>query len=124
MNRSNIYLGTIKKCIDAYSFERFGDSRYVGSINNPSNSNEREIYAKPYKHNALLLKNRHDKYIDIDDINGLKDLLLFKIGKSHKILKTKPTKDDELFVDNSTVKPYFKESNNKGKIKYKVLQSH
>ena len=124
MNKSKIYVGTIKRCLDSYSFDKFGDSRFVGDVNNPATKNDREIYAKVYKHDAILLKTRHEKYVDIEDIKGFMDVVLLKIGRSHKLLKTKPTKSDELFVESRSLRPYYNESENKGRLKYKVLKSH
>ena len=110
MNKKKLYIGTIKKDLDSYSLEIFGEERYYGN-GNPNNriKGNREVFAKTEKTNAVLLKGRHNKYIDVDNIKGLKDLLLFKLGKSHKIMNIKPKKDDELYVDEQSIKPYEEE---------------
>lgn len=110
MNKKKLYIGTIKKCLDSYSLEIYGEERYFGS-NNTNNHirGNHEIFAKTEKTNAVLLKGRHNQYIDVDNIKGIKDLIFFKLGKSHKIMKIKPTCNDELYVDENTVKPYTEE---------------
>ena len=121
--RDNIYLGTIKKCIDAYSFERFGEVRYVGNFYTKKYSDGvKEKYARVEQNNALLLKGKNDNYININDINSLKDFILFKLGKSHKIMKIAPHKDDELFVDKRSLRHYFNNNNRYEKVKFKTLK--
>lgn len=119
MNKKKLFVGDIKKCLDAYSLEHFGEERYVGRKKaNAYTVGNHEVYVKLQKSNAVLLKGRHDKYIDVEDIKGLKDLLLFKLGKSHKIMKIKPKENNELYVDEKSIKPYIEEEHSKIKIKH------
>ena len=55
MNKKKLYIGTIKKCLDSYSLEIFGEERYYGN-GNPNNriKGNREVFAKTEKTNAVI----------------------------------------------------------------------
>ena len=123
LRKNNIYLGTIKKCLDAYSFERYGESRYVGHFNKRKYSSDiKEKFAKTYEEKIYLLKGKKEIYIDINDINTFKDLLLFKLGKSKKAMKISPHEDNELYVEKNSLKQLFTDDKKFKKIKLKTLK--
>lgn len=123
IKKSKIYLGTIKKCLNAARFKEYGETRFIPQDRICSVVSGVSVsYADTYANEAVLLKGSNDKYINVNEIKSIKDLVLFKLGLSGKIMHSSPESDEELFVDESSLKQYYKPTQGGQKIKLKTLK--
>ena len=126
MNTNQIYIGTIKKCKNVYLYENHGEKRYIGDfIINHTECGYIDNIVETITDEAILIKTNTNKYVWLNQIESLKDEILLEIGLPNKIINSLPIKDNDLFVDESTLIPYFQNEKDKnisiGKLKKKVL---
>ena len=126
MNTNQIYIGTIKKCRNIYLYEKHGEKRYIGDfIINHTECGYIDNIVETITDEAILIKTNTNKYVWLNQIESLKDEILLEIGLPNKIINNLPIKDNDLFVDESTLIPYFQNETDKnisiGKLKKKVL---
>lgn len=126
MNTNQIYIGTIKKCKNVYLYENHGEKRYIGDfIINHTECGYIDNIVETITDEAILIKTNTNKYVWLNQIESLKDEILLEIGLPNKIINSLPIKDNDLFVDESTLIPYFQNKTDKnisiGKLKKKVL---
>ena len=76
MKKSNVYLGTIKKCTDIYNYNRRGEIWLEGQwrIGSITESFIHQ-YAYIVEEKAILIKISDDKFIWIDMVNNVKDVI-------------------------------------------------
>lgn len=126
MNTNQIYIGTIKKCRNIYLYENHGEKRYIGDfIINHIECGYIDNIVETITDEAILIKTNTNKYVWLNQVESLKDEILLEIGLPNKIINSLPIKDNDLFVDENTLIPYFQNETDKnisiGKLKKKVL---
>lgn len=119
MDKSNVYIGTIKRCLDVEKYKEYGEeyefpqfeigSMKIGTILPTVNI---------YNNQAILIKTSKG-YVELQDVYGL--FAKKRIEKNKWIISNEPQKNGELFVDELTVKPYYLE-NVEEKINFKRLK--
>lgn len=106
MKKKDVYIGTVKKCLSIYRFEKYGDRvmphdlrefniEYAVSIDN----------IKIVDTNAVLIKIGEDEYMWKN--NNKSNLINF--GPQFINIKNHPSADFEYFVDETRLKPYFED---------------
>ena len=103
MKLKKIYTGTIRKC-SAYSLQQL----YEKSLDTPvSGYSHAHIESKVEKENAILIKIKNGKYVDIDILKTLRDYLnIYFAELSLPSLSIHPSKEGELFVDKDSLAHY------------------
>lgn len=122
LKNCDVYVGTIKKCDDFYNYEKYGEKKeyyelIVGSIR----FGEVRQYVTKVDEQAILIKVNDDQYVWIKSLTNFVDEVLVDLGIAINTIKTFPTEDDELFVDRSTLVPYFENFRDQ-KLKVKKLK--
>lgn len=135
MKANNIYYGNIMKCDVKQHILDSTYNTFLTNVNKKNFSidkNGRTIYTEyrpiPYKSNVILIKIGTDKFIALPDIEN--ELDYFKILISNiklnldlnLILTTKPRNRYSLYVDEKTLKPYYKNCTKQQKVKVKQLK--
>ena len=113
MSSDDLFIGNIKKC-----------TQYVGEklqANGNLYFDGFEIASEVYKENAILYKTKSGRYVDIENINSILDSLkimrLDAIQKFGFIMPTIAYEEGCLYVDKSTIKPFYLETRNDISIK-------
>ena len=111
MKRKDILVGTIKKCKDIRSFKKYGEKRNVPdfalkSIKFWSTFN----YVDVVTDQAILIRVSDTKYIWLKAITSLKDEIMVNLGLPIKVLSTTPSEDNELYIDDKNLTPYYKKN--------------
>lgn len=123
MKKSNVYLGTIKRCTNIYRYNQRGETWLEGSWRIGSITESFiHRYAYIVEEKAILIKIKDDEFIWIDMVNNVKDVILCMLGSYKKIIPIKPSFDNQLFVDKNTLVPYYKEEEKEQKTKVKKLK--
>ena len=122
MKKSDIYLGTIKKCNNIYCYKKYGEKRVVGDFQLRSvGVGTTYKYVDKVYDNAVLIKINEDEYIWLDFNQYLQKESFNNFKNTYQYLNTVPITDKELFVDKDSLKPYF-EKNEKERISVRKLK--
>ena len=110
MKKEDIFVGTIKQCLNVYGYKNNGDSAYVKEMVLGSMSIGTRIhYTEKITSKAILIKYDEERYIWLNALNSLQEDLLVTCGFPVKVIKTTPEHDKDLFVDTSCpLVPYYK----------------
>lgn len=113
MKKNNVYIGTVKQCNNIYWYERRGEKYFEGDFRiGHTISGRTRSYADEITDKAILIKVSENSYVWFDLSNTIKDRILMNLGIAVNVINNKPCYDREYFVDETTLKPYFKENNN------------
>lgn len=113
MKDYNIFIGTIKKCNNIYCYEKYGEERYVGDcIIGHTEVGEIHRYVDTITENAILIK-VGKKYIWLDLLTTFTEEFLVNLGIPINAFNTFPSTDNELFVDEESLAPYFENTEDK-----------
>lgn len=127
MKSNIIFIGNIMKCVKfetkiIYNSEIDENNKNFGYEFFGCNISEDEVY----KENAILIKLKNGKYVNLENINTIFDYLKLNqilpndksyIGKI--IMNTESKKINDLFVDEKSLKPYKLENKNISILKLK-----
>ena len=118
MQSKNIFIGTIKKCKNLYWYEKYGDEHYFGDfrIGNCEIGTTHK-YIDIIDEKAILIKVGESKYIWVDLLTNKIEEVLVNLGISMNTIGTTPSYDGDLFVDEKTIQPAFKDNKNNLSIK-------
>ena len=118
MKSKNIFIGTIKKCKNLYWYEQYGDEQYIGDfIIGQTEIGTIHRYVDIIDEKAILIKVGESKYIWVDLLTNKIEEVLVNLGISINTIGTTPSCDNDLFVDEKTLEPYFKNKNDNLSIK-------
>lgn len=114
MKRENIFVGNIRICThySVYCIENIENFKDVEPDRIVKNKNGLNYYVHSkdtlYKENAILIKLNNGKYVDLDKLNSR------LTNKKKFLLPTSTNNIYKLFVDESSLKPYYskEEENN------------
>ena len=123
--------GDIKKCTKYQRHNMFESSMYINEeLMFTDSFGYIESDSVIYKRNVILIKTKNGGYVDFEDLNGYLDLLKLKVKEFKKwikignlILTTNASKVDTLFVDEESLKPYYKD-NTKKNVPFKELKKN
>ena len=91
MKNYDVYVGTIRKCINVDGYKKYGN------INNKINEyNDGEVFARVYEADAILLKAKNG-YVWLKDVTNAVEETLTELGVFNKALPDYPLNDDDLF---------------------------
>ena len=126
MKSNEIFIGTIRQCICINRYEEYGDEKFFPEFEiNHNIFGSTEKYTKQITDQAILIRVNENKYIWINHLTSFKDDLLVNLGLPIKAISTKPSCDNDLFVVEDSLKPYFNNTENKNisvnKLRRKVL---
>lgn len=98
MKEERIFVGNVMKCTNYTNIKKVINNRveleYV--------LRESELI----KENTVLMKTKNGLYSEIDGLNICEMALLYNASVGKKLLKTKPTFQNELYVDEGSLKAY------------------
>lgn len=103
MNKNDIYVGTIKKCLDLDKYKKYGKS-FLEPMSKPDLNSTIIVHIEQ----AILIKTTHG-YVRIEDLGRLFVNTKLKYELFDYILFDEPEQSGDLFVDNSTLIPYYNE---------------
>lgn len=113
MKKSNVFIGTVKQCKNIYWYERRGEKYFDGDfIIGRTTFGKMRSYVDEISDKAILIKVSEDKYIWFDLVDTIKDRILLNLGIAVNVIGNKPHFDKEYYVDETTLKSYFKENTN------------
>ena len=122
MQKSNVYIGTVKKCKNIYWYERRGEKYFEGDFRiGHTTFGRMRSYVDIETDEAILIKISEGRYIWFDLVDSIKDRILLNLGIAVNVIGNKPHFDNEYYVDETTLKSYFKENTNED-ISVKVLK--
>jgi len=122
MKKSDIFVGTIKKCNSLFYYKEYGEERYVGDfIIGHTEIGSIHKYVNIVCDKAILIKVNENKYMWLNLLTTLTDEILVNLGIPVKVINTFPSADNDYFVDKNSLNPYF-ENNEKTKISVKSLK--
>ena len=123
MKQEDIYVGTIKKCINVEKYNRYGERQFEGDCQVGSVTlGHINYWAEVSIENAVLIKTKKNNYILLNNIENLKERLLTDLGYEVYPLKTYPSRDGQYFVDKNSLQPYFAKKKQEENIKVKQLK--
>ena len=118
MQSKNIFIGTIKKCKNLYWYEKYGDEYYFGDFRiGHCEVGTTHKYVDIIDEKAILIKVGESKYIWDDLLANKIEEILVNLGISMNTIRTIPSYDGDLFVDEKTIKHAFKDNKNNLSIK-------
>ena len=91
VSKMDVFVGTVKKCLDIKSYNKFGDTKPASRIRKNTNPSNVEVVYK----DVILVRVNQFLYMQ------------YEKGKSKQDFLGIPTKDGECFVDECTLKHYF-----------------
>lgn len=112
MNSNQVFIGNIKKCTKYKTPVPCNCNKYI----NHHDKSESEITKK----NAVLIKVVEGGYVDIDSYNSALDYFKVRqsiskksLGINELILSTSPYQENCLFIDSSSLRPYYQKEESK-----------
>lgn len=127
MKNKNIFVGTIKFCNDLESYKKYGEERFVGDFEIcHTQIGSLKTYVQQVDDQAILIKIDEERFIWLKSLTSIIDEILIDFGLPIKVIETSPSMDNCLFIDRSSLRPYFDNNleNNKTsvhKLKRKIL---
>lgn len=122
MEGKNIFIGTIKKCRDLYFYKQYGDEHYFGDYRiGHTEVGTTHKYVDIIDEEAILIKVGESKYIWVDLLANKIEEFLVNLGIHINTIGITPLYDNDLFVDEKTIQPAFKE--NKKNLSIKKVKS-
>ena len=101
----NVFVGDIKECYDIKSYNIYGDYKKIEDPNERRIKNSTfDYFTDVVKEHAVLIKTGKNEYVDINKTNDNLDILL---PASWKILNTSPKNNNDRYVDEKTLQPFF-----------------
>lgn len=124
MKRENVFVGNIKNCISFELYKHCADKNGFIPYFKINSMTVGESCLTTYIKQAILIKVSENKYIWLDTVNTFIDELKCDLGFGLKMLNTYPTEENLTFVDEASLKPYFKNnfSNESKNIRVKTLK--
>lgn len=111
MNRCDIYVGVVKKCLDVKNYKKYGENYFIKEFKTKSMTIGQELpTVSVYNDEAILIKTSNG-YVDIYNVDGL--FAEKRIEKNKCIMPIEPSYDGQLFVDESSLLPYYLDKTNK-----------
>lgn len=115
MKNYDVYVGTIRKCINVDGYKKYGN------INNKINEyNDGEVFARVYEADAILLKAKNG-YVWLKDVTNAVEETLTELGVFNKALPDYPLNDDDLFVEINSLRPFYMDDEKKN-VKIKQIK--
>lgn len=105
MSSNDIFIGTIRICTDYYgeTYKTADGTDLLGF----------ELKSEIYKENAILYKTKNGRYVDIDNINSVLDNIKINrhvnTEKLGILMPISAYEENCLYVDKSTLKPYYRD---------------
>lgn len=114
MRNVEIYVGTIKKCLDLENYNKYGDkSEKIGweerTKTTVTTSYITTNYTKTINDQAILIKTNLDYFYQFKLSNKFKENLKIVFQDPLSAIPTKPDDDSSIFVDENTLIPYYQE---------------
>ena len=119
--KKDIYVGNLKKCLDLANYMKYGDVKYIYGFSTYDGVEigKLEKYTETIKEDVILIKINDNKYVCIDDMNGIIDDFLLDLGLIMKSYGVYPISDNNEFV--CDIRPYYLEELN-SKVSVKKLK--
>ena len=125
MKKRNIFIGSIKRCNNIAKYNKYGNSHFfagfeeypIGSTIPSFIEGINEKYVESITDQAILIKYDEERYIWL---NSLIDYMFLACKHPINIVRTKPQKDNDIFVDTTCeLIPYYQneETENIGALK-------
>lgn len=121
MNSNQVFTGTIRRCTKYETHATFSSETFIGDISLGTDSlgyiKEDSVVEKE---NAVLIQVASGGYVDVESYKSAVDY--FKVRQSISsdgfrlgglIMSTRPHREDCLYVDSATLKPYYSKSESK-----------
>ncbi len=118
MNSNQVFTGTIKRCTKYEMHTTFRSEAFVGDVSlGVDTLGYIEEDSVIEKENAVLIQVTDGGYVDVESYKSAIDY--FKVRQSISsegfrlgglIMSTRPHREDCLFVDSATLKPYYSKS--------------
>lgn len=114
MNTSQIFTGTIRRCTEHEVHSIFSLSTYIdGQCIGCDGIGSVHIDSEIYKENAILIRLQNGSYVDLESLDSFLDCIRtyqsYSYGLRGKglMMYCNPDYVGSLFVDTSTLKPYY-----------------
>lgn len=112
MDSKDVFKGTIKRCKDVESYNKYGGEHYCGDFRiGHTEIGTLHKYVEVIDENAILIKVSEYGYIWLDRVTSKFDELLVNLGIAVNTIGTEPFIDNALFIDETTLEPIFEDIN-------------
>lgn len=114
MKNLTVYIGKTKKCLDIKKFEKDGEYTFIpdfeiGSWNSILQMGQSIKNVKTINEQAILIQNQYGHFYNYKINNSLIDNLKIVLDNSRDIIRSIPSKDNEIFYDKESLVPYYSE---------------
>ncbi len=118
MKSNDIFIGTIKRCKDLESYKKYGEEHFFCDfIICKTEIGLMYRYVDIIDEKAILIKVNETEYIWLDTLTNKFDEFLVNLGIPVKTIYTEPYCNNSLFVDEKTLVPVFKNTNDSLNVK-------
>ena len=108
MKNLTVYVGTIKKCLNLEEYKLNGDETFITETQHSTiEIGLVECNTTIINKQAILIKNKTNNYYEFKLTNTLLDNINIILGLSKNVISNKPKQNDDIFVDESTLVPYY-----------------
>lgn len=114
MQNLTVYIGTIKKCLDIKNYKKDGESTFIpefeiGTSTTSITMGTAKPNAKTINEQAILIENQYGHFYNYKLNNSFIDNLKIILDDNRNIIKSIPTKDNEIFYNKESLVPYYSE---------------
>lgn len=114
MKKSQVFVGTIKRCNNFYCYEKYGEEKYFADCRvGHTEFGTLSRYVDIIDEQAILIKVAEDEYIYLKSLKNPLEEILVDLKIYNKTITTYPSEDNELFVEEDTLVPYFENKDDK-----------
>ena len=114
MKNLTVYIGKTKKCLDIKKFEKDGDYTFIPHFEISSSRSSMQMGESrrnivTINEQAILIENQYGHFYNYKLTNSFIDNLKIILDDSRNIIKSTPSKNDEIFYDKESLVPYYSE---------------
>ena len=114
MKNITVYIGTTKKCLDVKNFKKDGEYTFIPDFEISSSRSSMQMgHARrniiTINEQAILIENQYGNFYNYKLTNNFIDNLKIILDDSRNIIRSTPSKNDEIFYDKESLVPYYSE---------------
>ena len=110
MKNLTVYVGTIKRVLDLYHYNKHGEETCISIIETKTSKiAEVQRNTKDINKQAILIKTKSDHIYQFKLSNTFKDNMRIIFDLDKYAIPNKPKEENEIFYDEETLVPYYNE---------------
>lgn len=114
MKNLTVYIGTTKKCLDIKNLKKDGEYTFIphfeiSSCHSSMQMGHSKRNVITINEQAILIQNQYGHFYNYKLNNNFIDNLKIILDDSRNIIRSTPSKNDEIFYDKESLVPYYNE---------------